>query len=140
VLTLYPFNSSPSCTSIPPSRSHEIEALISLSYSAWRIVQIHRLVHSLNPSGCRYADQTLCAAVRRHHMSAMHLDLSDAEAEALTQELAGIINYARYPLSPRIQTLRAILAKLRPEPVREPLPPPKVYAPPSKGRYRRRRG
>jgi hypothetical protein len=25
-----------------------------------------------------------------------------------------------------------ILAKIRPEPVREPLPPPKVYAPPSK--------
>jgi len=30
----------------------------------------------------------------------MQLDLTDAEAEALTQELAGIINRARYPLSP----------------------------------------
>ena len=29
----------------------------------------------------------------------------------------------RYPLSPRIQALRAIPGKLRPEPVREPLPP-----------------
>jgi hypothetical protein len=28
-----------------------------------------------------------------------------------------------YPFSPRIRTLRNILAKLRPEPVREPLPP-----------------
>jgi hypothetical protein len=32
----------------------------------------------------------------------------------------------------------ADLAKLLPEPVRKPLPPLKVYAPPSKGRYRRR--
>jgi hypothetical protein len=72
------------------------------------------------------------------HIGTMNLELSDAEAEALTQELAGTINYARYPLSPRIQTLRAILGKLRPEPVREPLPPLKVYEPPSKGRYRRR--
>jgi hypothetical protein len=68
----------------------------------------------------------------------MNLELSDAEAEALIQELSGTINYARYPLSPRIQTLRAILQKLRPEPVPEPLPPRKVYAPPSKDRYRRR--
>jgi hypothetical protein len=33
--------------------------------------------------------------------------------------------------------LKGILAKIRPEPVREPLPPPKVYAPPrAKGRRR----
>jgi hypothetical protein len=69
----------------------------------------------------------------------MHLDLTDAEAEALAQELDGTINYARYPFSPRIQTLRAILGKLRPEPARPASSPePRVYAPPSKGRYRRR--
>src|SRR5207302_2606628 len=28
----------------------------------------------------------------------------------------------RYPLSPRIQALRGVLAKIRPEPTREPLP------------------
>jgi hypothetical protein len=28
--------------------------------------------------------------------------------------------------SPRIRTLRGILVNIRPEPVREPLPPPKV--------------
>jgi hypothetical protein len=67
----------------------------------------------------------------------MNLDLTDAEAEALAQELGGTIDYARYPLSPRIQTLRAILQKIRPEPVREPLPPRKVYEPPSRGRWRR---
>ena len=39
---------------------------------------------------------------------------------ALLRELDAIINGDRYFLSPRIQTLRAIRAKLRPEPVREP--------------------
>ena len=67
-----------------------------------------------------------------------HLDLSDEEADALAQELHNIVENDRYPFSPRIRTLRAILAKLSPEPVREPLPPRKVYAPPSKERYHRR--
>jgi hypothetical protein len=70
----------------------------------------------------------------------MNLDLSDEEAAALTQELHGIVESDRYPFSPRIRTLRDILAKLRPEPVRERLPPPKVYAPPRFTRGRRRRG
>ena len=39
---------------------------------------------------------------------------------ALTQELHDIVENDRDPFSPRIRTLRAILAKLRPEPVREP--------------------
>ena len=68
----------------------------------------------------------------------MHLELSDEETAALIRELHDIVESDRYPFSPRICTLRAILAKLRPELVREPLPPPKVYAPPSKGRYKRR--
>jgi hypothetical protein len=68
----------------------------------------------------------------------MHLDLSHNEAAALTQELRDSVESDRYPFSPRIQTLRAVLAKLKPEPAREPPPPPKVYAPPSRGRYRRR--
>jgi hypothetical protein len=59
----------------------------------------------------------------------MNLDLTDEEIAVLTQELHDIVENDRYPFSPRIRTLRAILAKLRPEPVREPLPPPKVYAP-----------
>jgi hypothetical protein len=52
----------------------------------------------------------------------MHTELSDEEAAALTQELHDIIESNRYPFSPRIPTLRAILAKVRPEPAREPLP------------------
>jgi hypothetical protein len=70
----------------------------------------------------------------------MNLDLTDEETAALIEELHDIVESDRYPFSHRIRTLRAILAKLRPEPVRKPLPPLKVYAPPSKGKYRRRRG
>jgi hypothetical protein len=57
-----------------------------------------------------------------------HLD--DEEAAALIKELHDIVENDRYPFSPRIQTL--------PEPARKPLPPLKVCAPPSKGRYKRR--
>lgn len=67
----------------------------------------------------------------------MHLDLSDEETAALTQELDDIVERDRYPFSQRIRTLRGILNKLRPEPVREPLPLPKVYAPP-RAKARRR--
>ena len=71
----------------------------------------------------------------------MHLDLSDDETAALTKELDKITRNDRYPFSERIRTLKAILAKLRPEPVREPVPPPKVYAPPkATAATRRRRG
>jgi hypothetical protein len=80
----------------------------------------------------------------------MHLDLSDEEAAALAQELHDIVESDRYPFSPRIRTLRGILAKLRPEPVcgvelrssldqrsTQPLPPRKVHAPPRATRRRR---
>ena len=69
----------------------------------------------------------------------MHLDLSDDEAAALTKELDDIARDDPYPFSERIRTLKAILAKLRPEPVRGPLSPPKVYAPPRATAARRRR-
>jgi hypothetical protein len=68
-----------------------------------------------------------------------HLDLTDEEAAALMKELADITGNDRYPFSPRIQALRAILAKLRPERAREPAPPPKHYAPPRATAARRRR-
>jgi hypothetical protein len=58
------------------------------------------------------------------------LALSDAEKQALVAELRRLIRDDRYPLSRRIRTLRGILDKLIPPPVREPQPPPKVYAPP----------
>jgi hypothetical protein len=80
----------------------------------------------------------LAAFGKRTHLPIMMLDLIDEETEALATLLRRTIDDDRYPLSPRVQILKAILAKVRPEPAREPLPPPKVYAPPSKGRHRRR--
>ena len=70
----------------------------------------------------------------------MILDLTDVENAALLRELDGIIDGNRYFLSERIRTLKAIRAKFRPEPVREPLPsPPKQYAPPRATARQRRR-
>jgi hypothetical protein len=69
----------------------------------------------------------------------MHLDLSDDETAALAALLTRTIEDNAYPLSPRRGPLKSILAKLRPEPVREPLPPPKVYAPPRAVLARKRR-
>jgi hypothetical protein len=42
--------------------------------------------------------------------------------------LHGSARNDRYQFSLRIRTLKAILAKLRPEPIREPLLAPKLYA------------
>jgi hypothetical protein len=67
-----------------------------------------------------------------------HLDLTQDEDEALATALRRIITDDRYPLSPRVLTLKAILAKLRPEPAREPLPPLKHYEPPRIGARKRR--
>ena len=69
----------------------------------------------------------------------MHLELTDEQTEALILELSQIIDGDRYPLSPRIVTLKEILGMMRPEPEREPLPPRRHYEPPSKGRYGTRR-
>jgi hypothetical protein len=60
----------------------------------------------------------------------MMLDLTEEETDARASLLRRTIDDDRYPLSPRIQTSKAVLDKLRPEPAREPLPPPKVYASP----------
>jgi hypothetical protein len=58
---------------------------------------------------------------------------------ALIRLLRKTIDADHFPLLPRVQTWQVILASLRPEPARpSPLPPLKVYEPPSKGRYRRR--
>jgi hypothetical protein len=71
----------------------------------------------------------------------MTLDLTDHEAALLLKELNGIIDGDRYFLSERIRTLKAIRAKIRPEPAREPpAPPPKPYAPARASAATRRRG
>ena len=71
----------------------------------------------------------------------MTLDLTDAEAPALIALLKHAIADDRYPLSERVQTWQGILDKLEPRPARPPAAsPPRIYAPPTKGRYARRRG
>ena len=56
------------------------------------------------------------------------------------RELDGIIDGDRYFMSQRIRTLKAIRAKIRPDPVRVLLPPPpKQYAPPRASAAKRRR-
>jgi hypothetical protein len=68
----------------------------------------------------------------------MNLELTAEQAAVLERELQKIIDDDRYPFSPRIRTLQEIREKIRPEPVREPLPPPKHYEPPRAGRHERR--
>ena len=70
----------------------------------------------------------------------MTLDLTDEETAALLRELDALIDGDRYFMSQRIKTLKAIRAKIRPEPEREPLPPlTKQYAPPRATTAQRRR-
>jgi hypothetical protein len=69
----------------------------------------------------------------------MQLDLTDEQTAALLRELNQIIEYDRYPLSPRILILKEIRAMIRPDPAREPSPAQQRYDPPKKGRYSRRR-
>jgi len=84
----------------------------------------------------------------------MNLYLDDDEVRALLNVLVEVIEADKYPLSPRVQMLRQVLAKfgaiggLPPElerKLRRAVPPPaaprpevKVYEPPSRGRYKRR--
>jgi hypothetical protein len=58
------------------------------------------------------------------------LALTEAEKQALIGLLQRAIYEARFLYSPQLDPLKAILAKLVSPPVREPLPAPKVYAPP----------
>jgi len=63
------------------------------------------------------------------------------KAAALLREFDVLIDGDRYFLSPSIKTLKAIHAKITPEPARAPLPPPpKRYEPPRVTARQRRRG
>jgi hypothetical protein len=93
-------------------------------------------------AGCEAVPETdggVAPSPPRSHISVMpNLDLTDEEHAALLRLVKRTLDSDRFPLSPRLYPLRAILAKLAPEPVRHVPPPPKVYAPPRVGRYRRR--
>ena len=76
------------------------------------------------------------------HIRAMKsLELSYDEAAALVRLLREAIDADHFPLSPRVQVWLGIPGKLtlKPEPARlAASPEPRVYAPPSRGRHRRR--
>ena len=62
----------------------------------------------------------------------MPLDLDDNDKAALVELLRQVIAADRYPLSPRIRKLRAILDRLNPPAPRpEPYPAPKPPGEPS---------
>lgn len=70
----------------------------------------------------------------------MTLDPADDEARALAKHLRQAIDEARFPFAPRLDPLKAILAKLEPpKPQPEPLPPLRRGMAPSHGQGRRRR-
>jgi len=67
------------------------------------------------------------------------LELADDERLVLARTLRQLIDGDRFPLSPRIRQLKAILAKLEPPaPAVEPFPAPKATAAPTHARRRRR--
>jgi hypothetical protein len=67
----------------------------------------------------------------------MEPDLSDEDIADLAKLIKRAIDDSRYPFSPEVRRWKELLAKLRPEPVREPLPPPKVCARPRAALSRR---
>jgi hypothetical protein len=68
-----------------------------------------------------------------------NLPMTEDEVSVLTRELTDITWNNRFQLSPRIRTLKAIVAKLKAEPARPAASPePRVYEPPSTGQYRGR--
>jgi hypothetical protein len=72
------------------------------------------IVHGLLPN----------AAWRFYFIPGGKLDLTDEQTTTLLSELDRIIDGDRFPLSPRILTLKDIRAMMRPGSTREPLPPP----------------
>jgi hypothetical protein len=66
------------------------------------------------------AERGLAGFGKPPYLREMMLDLTEKETDALAKLLSRTIDDDRYPLSPRIQTLKAVLAKIRPAPAREP--------------------
>jgi hypothetical protein len=71
-------------------------------------------------------------------MSAVPLDLTDDERDALIRFLRDAIEGTRYPMSPRLAALRAILAKLEEQPSPR-VPPPSARETPTPPAQRPRR-
>ena len=59
----------------------------------------------------------------------MNLDLTNEEQIVLVRLVKNVIDKDYFPHAPRLDRLKAMLSKLARPPIREPLPPPKFYAP-----------
>jgi hypothetical protein len=71
------------------------------------------------------------------HIRIMTLDLTDDEAAARAAHLRHALEYDPFPYAPRLDPLKAILAKLEPPaPTPAPLPPLKSGIPPRRRRSR----
>ena len=77
------------------------------------------------------------ASIASHNLT-MTPELSDDDKAILAELLREVIERDRFPLSPRVRSYKAILAKLAP-PQPEPLPPPKPPGERSMALTRRRR-
>ena len=85
------------------------------------------------PGGRRFPDEAALTISR-----IMTIDLTDEEARALAKHLRQAIDDACYPLAPRLDPLKSVLAKLDPpKPRYEPPPPLKPGMGPSVGRGKR---
>jgi hypothetical protein len=74
------------------------------------------------------------------HNSAMTPDLTDDDKAILVELPRETIERDRFPLSPKVKRLKAILAKLAPPAPRpEPLPAPKPLGEPSRALRKKRR-
>ncbi len=70
----------------------------------------------------------------------MNFELIDNGAAALAKHLQRTLDDDPFPLAPRLDPVKAILAKLEPPALQPPsLPPLKPGPAPSRGRYQRRR-
>ena len=67
-------------------------------------------------------------------------DLTDDDTAVLVELLRETIEHDRFPLSPKVKRLKAVLAKFDPPAPRpEPLPPPKPPGEPSLALRKKRR-
>ncbi len=71
------------------------------------------------------------AGQSRPHIGVMQPDLSDEDIADLAKLIKRAIDDSRYPFSPEVRRWKELLAKLQPEPIREPR---------RRGRWRRRAG
>jgi hypothetical protein len=95
---------------------------------------------SYGPANLLVASPRASRRASRPHIRVMKPDLSDDDMADLAKLIKRAIDASRYPFSPEVSRWKELLAKLRPEPVRKPLPPPAttVKSEPGPGRQEHR--